>query len=653
LPLPFGRGYCHIPEVPAGIQLAPLRLQSGHHPGSSGAKKRVERAENLWVCTIHQTFAYYGPKPSIFNADHIEQSRIQIEELRESATTFVSTNAYQKALLAVDRLRFVLLLGPPGTGKSSVAANICLSGLAEGKYTESLILETPSLFQSHWDPYEPKRLYWFDDVFGATSLDMAQIFGWQRALPKLHTAIKHGASVIFTSRDYIYREAVRHLKTENFPLLEESQVIVNVTDLAEAERGQILYNHIKFGNLSQQCKSQIKPFLSTLVSDPSFSPEAARRLGDMVFFDRIRVDNDGLRDFIRHMGNYFEKLVGTLDHAHQAALVLVALHNNRLASPIQEGALPQAFKAAYGVGVPEIKLAIEEMRGSLITLTTIRGRAEWSLHHPSMLEALQSLLSGSPEKIELFLLASSAEALFRDTSTLDNRDHRVFVPQPAWPILVNRLQRSLFDSDWQDWRTPYATVGYLFRDGSAEFLGYLWNHHPDILERAVTPAFHNLNSGFWFGLARRMRELDLWSNEIEFKAVKYIEESVTRTGDMHFLDNDDVADLLGMSRRDELVKTVLEDRGKVLRNVVDGWDDIDQYGLDDFNESLEVLEDYLKRAGRLTDATKDLLNDLHDDANLRYSEHTSDHVEDDAEPEYRGDAFPVSSISGIFSDVDA
>lgn len=66
----------------------------------------------------------------------LEQSMAQIEELRDRARTFVSTAAYQKALLAIEQRGFVLLLGPPGAGKSSVAANICLSGLAEKRYTE-------------------------------------------------------------------------------------------------------------------------------------------------------------------------------------------------------------------------------------------------------------------------------------------------------------------------------------------------------------------------------------------------------------------------------------------------------------------------------------------------------------------------------------
>jgi hypothetical protein len=53
-----------------------------------------------------------------------------------------------------------------------------------------------------------------------------------------------------TSRDYIYRRARNDLKEGAFPLLRESQVVIDVHDLTQDERQQTLYNHIRLGCLT-------------------------------------------------------------------------------------------------------------------------------------------------------------------------------------------------------------------------------------------------------------------------------------------------------------------------------------------------------------------------------------------------------------------
>jgi len=60
-----------MPEVPARIQAAPLRLPRRHHLAGGGAKNRGARIETRCLCSIHRTFAHPSAKQSMFNADHI------------------------------------------------------------------------------------------------------------------------------------------------------------------------------------------------------------------------------------------------------------------------------------------------------------------------------------------------------------------------------------------------------------------------------------------------------------------------------------------------------------------------------------------------------------------------------------------------------
>ena len=111
---------------------------------------------------------------------------------------------------------------------------------------------------------------------GATQFDWSSGAGWNRVFPHIHAAIRRGAKVLFTSRDYIYRSARQNLKESSFPMLRESQVVIQVERLSREEREQILYNHIRLGRQPKQFKTQIKPYLPGVAAHHRFSPEIAR-----------------------------------------------------------------------------------------------------------------------------------------------------------------------------------------------------------------------------------------------------------------------------------------------------------------------------------------------------------------------------------------
>jgi hypothetical protein len=74
--------------------------------------------------------------------------------------------------------------------------------------------------------------------------------------------LRKGARIVMTTRDYVYRRARKDLKESAFPLLRESQVVIDVHDLSKEERRQILYNHIKLGRQPRDFRTRIKPQLN-------------------------------------------------------------------------------------------------------------------------------------------------------------------------------------------------------------------------------------------------------------------------------------------------------------------------------------------------------------------------------------------------------
>ena len=105
-------------------------------------------------------------------------------------------------------------------------------------------------------------------------------------------AIKSGSKMVMTSRDYIYRDARKLLKDYLYPLLNEQQVVIDVADLTQRERRQILYNHIRLGDQSPEYRAALKPHLNDAADQEPFRPEVARRLGRQSFTKTLSPSRD-------------------------------------------------------------------------------------------------------------------------------------------------------------------------------------------------------------------------------------------------------------------------------------------------------------------------------------------------------------------------
>src|SRR5437773_8247512 len=185
-----------------------------------------------------------GDLSQILDERAYAQAQDILFSMGEDLAKFVVTDAYRKAASALVRHGFVILLGEPASGKSTIAAHLSL-GAIDNWGCSTLKVRNADNFTKHWNPHEPRQFFWIDDAFGPTQYQRDRADEWNQVFPHLIAAIRQGAKVLFTSRDYIFRAASSDLKKSAFPLIDSSQVIINVHGLSISEKEQILYNHIK------------------------------------------------------------------------------------------------------------------------------------------------------------------------------------------------------------------------------------------------------------------------------------------------------------------------------------------------------------------------------------------------------------------------
>jgi energy-coupling factor transporter ATP-binding protein EcfA2 len=199
------------------------------------------------------------------------------ESMRDDLAKVVVTASYQKAATALDKHGFVLLVGEPAAGKTTIASMLAMA--AVDKWGALMLkLDDPGKVADRWDPDEPSQFFWVDDAFGVQQYEDVLVHGWNSVLPQIRTMLRKGAKIVMTSRDYIYHSARKDLKQSAFPLLKESQVVIDVHDLSLEEKQQILYNHLKLGRQRHEFRRAVKPHLEAVAAHERFVPETARRL---------------------------------------------------------------------------------------------------------------------------------------------------------------------------------------------------------------------------------------------------------------------------------------------------------------------------------------------------------------------------------------
>src|SRR5271163_802764 len=402
-----------------------------------------------------------------------------LSSLGDDLATFVITDAHRRSVRALVEKGFVLLLGEPAAGKSTIAASLAL-GAIDVWGCSTIKVRNPEEFVRHWNPHEPKQFFWVDDAFGPNQYLRDLAMGWNAALPHLKAAVRKGARIVFTSRDYIYRSAKHDLKESAFPLLADSQVVINVQKLSQTEREQILYNHIKLGNQTRSFKAEIKPRLSAVAGHHDFRPEVARRLGSRFFTRSLGKDREALMRFVGEPVAFLKDIICSLDAESKGALAVVFMNGGTTDSPLT---LTQTLLRAVemlGASAAGVRQAISSLEGSLTKLSRSQGQARWTFRHPTIGDAFAEVVAEDPELLDIYLQGAKIDKLVREVVCGDVRlsGAKVVVPEQRFVDLANRLNGEL---------QIERICDFLGTRCSLSFLKFYFANCPQVLDYVCSP----------------------------------------------------------------------------------------------------------------------------------------------------------------------
>jgi hypothetical protein len=571
-----------------------------------------------------------------------------LNSMGEDLSKFVVTAPFRKSARALIEFGFVLLLGEPASGKSTISASLSL-GAIDLWGCSTLKIRDANEFIKHWNPHEPRQFFWVDDAFGETQYQRETSNSWNKIFPAMDAAIKKGARILFTSRDYIYRAARSDLKTLAFPLLNESQVIINVQELEKSEKEQILYNHIKLGNQDVEFKKRIKPFLPEIVESKHFLPEIARRLGNNFFTKNIHFSKESVMKFVEKPIDFLFDVVCTLDRDSRAALALIFMGGGSIESPIQ--LTPEALDTVKLIGGTQsgVREALNNMDGSLVKLYHIGGSSRWIFKHPTIGDAFGSIIAEDPELLDIFLTGTRINKLVNEVTcgNVGIEGAKVIIPESRYDVILQRINEMK--------NRPFLYFFLAYRCDRS-FLNKYIELNQDIFKEITS----NLSNFYYpqVSLLARLHEFKILPEEYRLSFVNFVEKLAIEGPDSDFLMHKNRS----LLKENEIIRILKSVRDELLPNIsscINEWED--SYYLDNdpaeyfspLKEALEVFriefslisdseaEDMIERG---LDEIQERINKLIERAELTVPDY------DDYRPSSISQS--ISEKRSIFDDID-
>ena len=135
-----------------------------------------------------------GDLSQILDGRAYDQAHEILQWMREDIAKVIVTDAYRRAAEALDKNGFVLLIGEPAAGKTTIASLLAMAAV-DNWDSQTLVLDDPKQISRHWNPHEPSQFFWIDDAFGVTQCDDGLIDSWNRVLPRVQALVRSGAKI--------------------------------------------------------------------------------------------------------------------------------------------------------------------------------------------------------------------------------------------------------------------------------------------------------------------------------------------------------------------------------------------------------------------------------------------------------------------------
>ncbi|MFD9040499.1 nSTAND3 domain-containing NTPase [Streptomyces bottropensis] len=324
------------------------------------------------------------------------------DDVKDTLRTYVPSRNLRHAMQFVDKNHVVLLSGPPGVGKTTLAQVICAHYAGKGFELVEVSENVEDIYKV-WDEKSP-QLFIYDDFLGQSSLDDKLYKNEDGRLLSVMRRVRRDPNkrLVCTTRGYILEQARQRYERLDRENLDPLTFLVDLTTFTIEEKAQILYNHVHWSDWPTSIKQDFShpETYRPIIRHKNFNPRALSNLFSLPYDpDRGTPKSQAVDALDDPMGLWRHIFDHQLSENERKILVLLF----SMGSESSIASLEQAFLECKSGSVSNFRSSMKVLEGTFIKAAAAPNRGHVEFANPSVNDFMLAKIANEGDLVQWVL----------------------------------------------------------------------------------------------------------------------------------------------------------------------------------------------------------------------------------------------------------